>query len=174
MMRIRRIGIPSAGLAILLTSLFIQTASAAPTGATTKTNPAVYNFTGTTVQGKSFSGRSLIGKPTVMWFWAPWCTICRSESPDLVALSKRFMGKINMVGVAGLGPVRDMKGFIKDTHTNIFLHLADESGTIWNRFKIVSQPSFIFISKSGVAYRLVGSLAKNDLFSITSDLIKKA
>jgi hypothetical protein len=31
------------------------------------------SFAGTTVEGKPFSGASLAGKPTVLWFWAPWC-----------------------------------------------------------------------------------------------------
>ncbi|HUX65746.1 MAG TPA: redoxin domain-containing protein, partial [archaeon] len=140
----------------------------------TNANSAVYNFKAATVQGKSFAGKSLAGKPSVLWFWAPWCTICRGESPDLIALAKAFKGKINIVGVASLGPVSDMKDFVKQTHTGIFTHIADPNGLIWSRFQIVSQPSFVLISKSGVPYRIVGSPPKSDLFSLTKDLIKKA
>lgn len=164
------------GTALTITMGLISApiADAAQSVSTPKANSIVYNFTAKTVDGKTFLGKTLEGKPTVLWFWAPWCTVCRGESPDLVALAKNFKGKINLVGVAGLGPINDMKGFIKDTHTGNFLHIADVSGDIWNHFQIVSQPSFVFITKSGVAYRIVGSMSKSDLFTMTSDLTKRA
>lgn len=146
----------------------------APTANAAKVTPIVYNFKAVTVQGQAFNGASLIGKPSVLWFWAPWCGICRGESPDLVALAKAFKGKINLVGVASLGPVNDMKGFIKDTHTGNFTHIADESGAVWNRFQIPAQPSFVFLTKSGIAYRQIGALTQGELFSFTKDLLKKA
>ena len=160
-------------LALMIGLSSIPAANASVRAPVTKPLLASYNFVGKTVIGKSFTGLSLEGKPTVLWFWAPWCTVCRGESPDLRALSQSFKGKINLVGVAGLGPVKDMKGFIKDTNTGNFLHLADVSGEIWNHFQIVSQPSFVFISKSGVASRIVGAISKSELFAITKDLIKK-
>lgn len=161
------------GLAVLGNLTFAPVAGAgAPV--TAKKVAAAFQFTATTVDGKHFVGASLAGKPSVLWFWAPWCTICRGESPDLVALANAYKGKINIVGVASLGPVGDMKNFVKETHTGLFTHIADPKGDIWNRFEIISQPSFILITKSGVPYRFVGSLPKSALFSLTSQLIQKA
>jgi len=155
-------------------SIALPSAQAISLAHSNNANSAVYNFKATTLQGKNFPGLTLAGKPSLLWFWAPWCSICRGESPDLVALSKAYKGKINLVGVASLGPVGDMKKFVSDTHTSTFTHLADPNGLIWGRFNIISQPSFVFISKSGVTYRLVGSLSKSDLFSLTDEIIKKA
>lgn len=169
MIKGRRVRALTIGVMIALSVPLVPTANA-----TTKVNSYVYNFKAVTVQGKAFDGRSLVGKPSVLWFWAPWCSICRGESSDLVALAKAFKGKINLVGVAGLGPVNDMKEFIKDTHTENVSHIADESGAVWSRFHIPAQPSFVFLTKSGVAYRQIGALTKNELFSLTKDLIKKA
>jgi len=174
MKSMRKFGIIGFSLVMAMTLVTLPTANSAKYTFATKKNSAAYDFNGKTVLGKSFQGKSLAGKPTVLWFWAPWCSVCRGESPDLVALSKSFKGKINLIGVAGLGPVNDMKGFIKDTKTGGFQHLADESGLIWSKFEIVSQPSFIFISKSGITERIAGSLSKNELFSMTKDLLKKA
>jgi thiol-disulfide isomerase/thioredoxin len=154
--------------------LSMSTAFASTSIPSRKSNAAVYDFTASTIDGKKFFGTSLQGKPSVLWFWAPWCTICRGESPDLVSLAKAFKGKINIVGVASLGPVGDMKKFVRETQTGLFSHIADPSGQIWSRFKIVSQPAFIFISKSGAVYRLVGSPPKSDLFSFTKEIIKHA
>lgn len=174
MKSMRKFGIIWLSLVLALSLVTLPTSNAAAYTFATNKNSAAYDFNGKTVLGKSFQGKSLAGKPTVLWFWAPWCSVCRGESPDLVALSKSFKGKINLIGVAGLGPVNDMKGFIKDTKTGGFQHLADENGKIWNKFEIVSQPSFIFISKSGVTERIAGSLDKSELFSMTKELLKKA
>ncbi|PZS23467.1 MAG: thiol:disulfide interchange protein, partial [Pseudonocardiales bacterium] len=40
-------------------------------------------FTATTLQGTKFAGQSLAGKPTVLWFWAPWCAVCQHEAPSV-------------------------------------------------------------------------------------------
>ena len=141
-------------------------------GAQAATAPTAYSFSATTLSGTPFKGASLTAKPTVLWFWAPWCTICRAESPDLVSLAKTFKGQINIVGVAGLGKVEEMKAFVSETHTGNFPHLADVNGQVWNHFGVVSQPSFVFISKKGVLYRKVGAIQKSDLFAMTKKLIE--
>ena len=131
-----------------------------------------YNFSAKTLTGASFKGSVLKGKPTILWFWAPWCTVCRAESPDLVALAKSYKNQVNIVGVASLGNINEMKGFVSDTHTSNFTQLADVSGQVWNYFGVVSQPSLVFISKKGEVFRHVGGVQKSDLISITKKLIK--
>jgi thiol-disulfide isomerase/thioredoxin len=164
----------TAAIILAFGALSISSADATSTSAATKSNPAAYSFNAKTVKGGNFSGHELAGKPAVLWFWAPWCAICRGEAPDLAALASSFKGKIKVVGVAGLGPVKDMKQFVAQTHTGNFTHLADVSGVIWQRFQVVSQPSFVFITSKGTMYREVGSLSKTDLFTLTKQLIAKS
>ena len=40
-------------------------------------------FTGTTLSGAPFNGASLAGKPSVLWFWTPWCPFCNAEAPSV-------------------------------------------------------------------------------------------
>jgi thiol-disulfide isomerase/thioredoxin len=154
-----------AGVAALLLTISIAPAHSA-------SKFSGYNFSAKTISGATFKGSVLTGKPTILWFWAPWCTVCRAESPDLVALAKNYKNKINIVGVAGLGNINDMKGFVSDTHTSNFTQLADVSGQVWNYFGVVSQPSLVFISKKGQVFRHVGGVQNSDLISITNKLIK--
>lgn len=162
------------GLALALGMLPISAASAVSFSSAAKSNLTVYAFSGKTITGAKFNGHELAGKPAILWFWAPWCSICRGEAPDVVSLASAFKGKVRVIGVAGLGPVTDMKHFVADTHAGSFTHLADTDGSIWEHFQIVSQPSFILISAKGVAYRQVGSLSKSDLYSLAKQLIAKA
>ena len=48
------------------------------------------SFTGTTLEGASFDSSTLAGKPAVLWFWAPWCTVCRAEAPDVATVAAQF------------------------------------------------------------------------------------
>jgi thiol-disulfide isomerase/thioredoxin len=162
------------GLILALAALSISPSDATSYLKVSKSNSPAYSFNARTVKGGNFRGQELVGKPAVLWFWAPWCAICRGEAPDLAALADSFKGKINVVGVAGLGPVKDMKQFVADTHTGNFVHLADVRGVIWQRFQVVSQPSFVFITSKGVMYREVGSLSKTDLYALTKRLIAKS
>ncbi|WP_306454825.1 hypothetical protein [Streptomyces sp. WZ.A104] len=51
------------------------------------------------MDGKPFDGSTLAGKPTVLWFWVPWCAKCKAQAADTAA---DHTGKANVVGVAGL------------------------------------------------------------------------
>lgn len=154
-----------AGIAALLLTVSVAPAHSAG-------NLSGYNFSAKTLAGAAFKGTVLKGKPTILWFWAPWCTVCRAESPDLVALAKTYKNQVNIVGVASLGNIKEMKGFVSDTHTSNFTQLADVSGQVWNYFGVVSQPSLVFISKKGQVFRHVGGVQNSDLISITKKLIK--
>lgn len=43
---------------------------------------------------------SLHGKPTIIEFWATWCTPCRPVARDLTAIQRRHEGKVNIVGLS--------------------------------------------------------------------------
>ena len=39
------------------------------------------------------------GKPTVVAFFASWCTVCEHEIPELLALSEQIGEEVNFVGI---------------------------------------------------------------------------
>ncbi len=172
--RIRKHLLTSIGLSLLLAAISTPGANATTHSKTTKKISPAYAFKGITLTGTNFSGAELAGKPAVLWFWAPWCAICRAESPDLVALANSFKGKVKIIGVAGLAPVNDMKQFVKETKTSNFIHLADTDGAIWLHFQIPAQPAFIFLTAKGTGYRQIGAISKSDLFKRTRQLLKKS
>lgn len=54
-----------------------------------------------TLNGKSnVSLQQLLGKKIVLLnAWASWCYPCQQETPDLIAMSKKYAGKVQSVGV---------------------------------------------------------------------------
>lgn len=105
------------------------------------------NFTGTTLDGNQFEGASLQGKPTVFWFWAPWCMVCLSQSPHVTALGKQYADKVTVIGVSGLATDEMIRDLAPGIHG--IIHLVDTEGVIWNHFAVEAQSTFMVIDASG-------------------------
>lgn len=111
--------------------------------------PEALNFTATTVEGKPFDAKSLAGKPTVLWFWAPWCPTCKGQAAETAKVAADYRGKANVVGVAGLDKNAAMRDFVSDTGTGDFPQVSDEKGEVWKRFEITQQSHYVILDKNG-------------------------
>ena len=145
-------------LVISTTALVVaQEPAQAYSQATFATNNSKLTFTAKTVEGKKYSSKVLANKkPTVFWFWAPWCAICKNESANLVAAAEQYKGKVNFVGIGALGNQAEMQDFVAHTGTSVFPNLNDSDGKLWNRFGVVIQPTLIFVDAKGKITSKVG------------------
>jgi thiol-disulfide isomerase/thioredoxin len=138
-------------------SVVAQPSAQALSQASFASNNTKLTFTAKTVEGKKFSSKVLANKkPTVIWFWAPWCAICKNESANLVAAAEQYKGKVNFVGIGALGNQAEMVDFVTHTGTSIFTNLYDGDGKLWNRFGVVIQPTLVFIDAKGKISTKVG------------------
>jgi thiol-disulfide isomerase/thioredoxin len=138
------------------------------------TNKTKLTFTAKTVDGKNFSSKVLANKkPTVIWFWAPWCAICKNESAYIVAAAKKYKGKVNFVGVGALGSTEELADFVSHTETSIFPNLDDAEGKLWSRFGIVIQPTILFVDAKGKITSKVGPSDEEFLSKQLVTLTKK-
>ena len=138
-----------------------------------QTSPGFHalQFDAKTIDGADFSGQSLAGKPAVLWFWAPWCPICRAEAPA-VAEGARSHPSVIFVGVAARDQLPAMKQFVTEYQMAGFTHLADVDGSVWQYFGITQQPAFAFISPNGAAQIVRDALSQRDLDGQLSALAK--
>jgi thiol-disulfide isomerase/thioredoxin len=120
-------------------------------------------FTAKTVDGQDFSGESLAGKPAVLWFWTPWCPRCQGEAEHIVAAAKETEGSVRFVGVAAQDEVVAMRGFVDRFGLGSFPHIADEDLAVWQRFGVVEQPSYAFITADGTVETVTRQLYRDDL-----------
>lgn len=173
-----RLAVPLALSAIALTACSggsTTSAESAPEAAVSSTSepatPAALDFTGTTVAGTAFDAAALAGTPVIMWFWAPWCTICRAEAPDVSAVAKEFEGRVAFLGIAGRGPLEDMQAFVEETSTAEITHVADVDGRLWSQFDVIAQPSFVFVTPSGEVQAFTGGLDAAALRDVANQLL---
>ena len=120
-------------------------------------------FTAPTLGGGELASSSLEGQDTVLWFWAPWCTICRGEADDVVESAAALEGSVEIIGVAGRGEVPEMEGFLSDTGTGGLTHVVDADGSIWSQYGVAAQPAYAFIDDSGDVEVVVGALGADAL-----------
>jgi thiol-disulfide isomerase/thioredoxin len=142
----------------------------APAAETSGVGAAALDLRGRTLDGDVFDSRRLAGRPAVLWFWAPWCTVCRAEAPEVAEVAADYAGQVEVIGVAGRGDLESMRSFVTDTGTGSFPHLVDEDGAVWNRFEVVSQPAFVFVNRAGEIDTFAGSLRGSQLRAVVDDL----
>jgi thiol-disulfide isomerase/thioredoxin len=111
--------------------------------------PQTLAFTGKTLEGKPFDAAVLAGRPTVLWFWAPWCATCAMQASSVAALKQEYGDRLAVLGVAGLDDNKAMREFVTDFEVGAVPQLDDQAGTLWRRFKVVEQSTYVFLDRKG-------------------------
>ncbi|BCJ56318.1 hypothetical protein Asp14428_77930 [Actinoplanes sp. NBRC 14428] len=111
--------------------------------------PATLKFTGRTIDGTAFDAATLAGKPTILWFWAPWCATCASEAMSIGDIREEYGDRLNILGIAGMGGNKAMHEFVSDLEVGSVPHLDDEPGAIWRKFGITEQSTYVILDRTG-------------------------
>jgi len=136
-------------LAVVLTlSGCAASGSSSESGAPSGTSAVSLNFTGEDIDGAAYDGEQLADKPTVLWFWAPWCPTCRAQVGGVEALAKEYAGQVNVVGVGGLADEADIVNFAREVDGPT--HLIDVEGKIWRHFSVTAQSTYVVLDADGV------------------------
>ncbi len=106
--------------------------------------PKILDFSANTVAGGAFEGASLMGKPAVLWFWAPWCPTCRGQIEVVSALADEYGDEVNFVGVGSLDDASAIEDFAGDVPADL-PHLLDPDGDVWRHFGVVEQSTFVVL-----------------------------
>lgn len=120
------------------------------------------NFSARGLNGHKINLSEYRGHPVIVDFWATWCSPCRRQIPELVALYKRYnrtRGLI-IIGVScdllqgeGLSAVEP---FVEKFQINYPVALADEA--LVNSLGVEAIPTTFFVGPDGkIISRIVGA-----------------
>jgi thiol-disulfide isomerase/thioredoxin len=142
-----------------------------PSGRTSgETLPATLDFTGTTVSGEAFDGASLAGRPTLLWFWAPWCPTCRGQIPQVQGIAADQGGELNVIGVGSLDSAEAIAEFADDVDE--ITHLEDVDGALWKQFGVTEQSSFVLLDADGAVVFEAGYGGTDELDARVEDVLR--
>lgn len=89
------------------------------------------------------------GRPTLLWFWAPHCTFCRAEAPELLELSATHAGQLQILGIGAQDTIDEAYDFLDDTRTGDLRMIWDRSGQSWRHYGVTSQPTIVVLGADG-------------------------
>ena len=164
---------PSESVAASPSAAASATNSSAPARTPERTTaevPATLRFTGITVEGKRFEGSSVAGKPVLLWFWAPWCPVCRGQVSQVQKIAEDHKGAISVVGVGSLDDADAIRAF--GANATDVTNLVDESGAIWKHFGFTEQSSFVLLDASGKKVFSVGYGGSDELDERVADVVR--
>ena len=133
--------------AVLALSGCAASGSNTESGARSGASAVSLKFTGEDIDGAPYDGEQLAGKPTVLWFWAPWCPTCRAQVGGVEALAEKYAGLVNVVGVGGLADAADIVDFARQVEGPT--QLIDVEGEIWRHFKVTAQSTYVVLDADG-------------------------
>ncbi|MDC2887796.1 TlpA family protein disulfide reductase [Psychrosphaera algicola] len=104
----------------------------------------VHRFIMPTVKGTTVNSEQLKGKPTLIYFWAPWCSVCNISLPNLQDFYRDYGSEINIVSV-----VLSYQQ-IEDVHMKIIKHKLDfpvllGTNEVADEFNITGFPTYYLL-----------------------------
>jgi thiol-disulfide isomerase/thioredoxin len=107
----------------------------------------------------------LKGSPTVVSFWASWCGVCRSETPQLIELNKELKERglnpiLNIASYDNLADIRNTERF----KAGDFRNVIDKDGSVAQKWKVKGLPHTFVLDKDGnVVLSVSGAMSESKL-----------
>ncbi len=109
------------------------------------------------------------GKPTVVNFFASWCSPCIAEMPDLEAVARSLDGEVQFFGLAVNDRPEDAQGIVEQTGIT-YDWSRDIRGDIANAANLSSLPATMLITADGtIAATHIGALDQAGLRKLIED-----
>lgn len=88
-------------------------------------------------------------RPTLLWFWAPWCSVCNSQASKIEALARETKGELDVVAIGGRDDLENGPAFVERHGFRSPTVVFDESMRVWRAYRIPGQPGAILLDREG-------------------------
>lgn len=73
-------------------------------------------------------------------------------------MARLYQGKVQIVGMAGLGDAVDMRAFVSRHGLQHIAHAVDADGHVWSALGVPGQPAWLFVDREGRVTSYLGVL----------------
>ncbi|WP_291865361.1 TlpA disulfide reductase family protein [Maribacter sp.] len=125
----------------------------ASNGQNTTVGKKAPNFSAKSPEGKEIALNDILGKVTLIDFWAAWCKPCRAENPNVLAVYKKYHKKgLNIIGVSLDKDGEQWKKAILDDKLewNQVSNLAYFNDEIAKLYNVDAIPAAFLLDENGV------------------------
>jgi thiol-disulfide isomerase/thioredoxin len=94
------------------------------------------------------SNATLSGKPTMLVFWAPWCGVCKADSPAVSRVRSIVGERANVVSIASeYESLRDVHRYVDDVDADYPVLLGGKKTA--RDFQVRAFPTVFFLDSDG-------------------------
>ena len=157
-------------LSLSLTTNTVSTVSAA------ESPSSVPEFSLSTADGKHFTQNEMLGKTTLIIFWASWCGTCHQELPKVRQLQEKWADKaFQVISIGFRDTEQNISRYVKE-HPDVFSFpvFYDKDDVVSAKFGAMATPTLFLFDKEGklvVPYRGGGLLEHPQFQKILADLL---
>jgi len=128
------------------------------------------DFTAPGIDGTTISLSGLRGKPVWLILGTTWCTYCRSEAPDVQALSVEYAGRVTVVAVYIAEDELTVTPYAERLKLT-YPQIADANMQIGTAYAVMGMPAHFFLDSTGtVAQTRVGAISRQAASNILASL----
>lgn len=122
------------------------------------------SFSATTLDGGTFSSKSLVGRPAIVNVWASWCPPCVEEHPVLLRTAAAHASDLTIVGILYQDTPDGARSFLARYGDGGWPSLLDASGQIAIDLGVTGPPETFFVDADGIVRaRHVGPLTDAEM-----------
>ena len=160
--RLAIFGIVGSFLAILLIVVAVQWATDSDDSAEDVLSlPPV---TLTTLDGEEFQLTAIVGQPTVVNFFASWCSPCRAELPEFQEVSVEVAGSVDFIGINTRETDVDGAATLIAEAGVTYTVLVGDEGEVFEAIGGLGMPTTAFVNAAGEVVEVhSGILTAGDL-----------
>ena len=131
-----------------------------------------YDFTLTTLEGKSVKLSDYAGKVVLVNIWAPWCGPCKIEMPGFVKLHQKYKAQgFEVVSVAVQTNESAVRSFIEKTPLPWTVGINDDVAIKYGVYGLPD--NYVFLPDGMLTKRFVGYTKEEALEPVIQAALKK-
>lgn len=126
--------------------------------------------------GGTLAWEDLVGRPTILAIWAPWCPHCQVELPRLAAAvdARPDLQLVTITTAYGAQPGPTPQEYLDDEGLSFPVAVDDVEGTLSSGFGVQGFPTTYFVDASGAVTQVTsGEIEAAQLDAILTDLLSR-